>query len=78
MRELWENKAYYSQVLKGRWHAWGHTARSQVARDLEVSGDPDSAFIGVEGGVPRVLWVYSLLANSKLRLKSNLGPRIMI
>ena len=42
-----------------------HIARSQVER--EGAWTWDSAFTGVWGWVPRVLWVYSLLVNFKIR-----------
>lgn len=59
------NKDYCSQVLVGEHTPRYHIARSQVER--EGTWTWGSAFTGVWGWVPRVLWVYSLLVNFKIR-----------
>lgn len=40
IRELWDNKVCYSQILEGTLHPGGHTVRSQVReREREREGD---------------------------------------
>lgn len=57
-------RIYDSQVLEGTRHDRGHKAGSQVERE---GGNMalGLCFIRVQGGVLRVLWVHSLLANLK-------------
>lgn len=62
------NKVYYSQVLEDTHHAQGHTVRPWKSGE---GGDRErnwgSAFIGVEGEVPRVLRVQCLFVSLKLK-----------
>lgn len=64
---LGKNKIYYSQVLEGTQHSWGHTVRSQVERERQCGPD----FIEVEDGVPRFCgfiiywWIKNIRAGIK-------------
>ena len=50
--------------MEGTGHPWGDTARSWIERRY-VSLDLRFCLLGFEGGVSRILKVYSLLVNLK-------------
>lgn len=70
IRKLKQQQRVLLLIIPGStWHAWGYTAR--LSRCVEVGGmevlererkrgASDSAFIGIEGGDPRVLHFHSL------------------
>ena len=63
--DLRQNKVS-SQVLKSTRHAQSHTNRSWIERVWTWG----SASMGIEGGVPNVLWVHQLLVNLKLKSRN--------
>ena len=70
-----KDQVYYSQVLEGKWHAWGHAAVLWVERQRQRAWIGVLPLLGSRGGVPVVLWVLSLLVSLKHKweLKHGMG-----